>query len=171
MNSFNMNSLIKYMVDFLDQYHETISEQPVIKYLDPLLLKNKLDLSLDQNKVLLNRENKDKVLEKLIDLCQKIWEYSVHTQHPFFLNQLYANTNQIAIIGEILAVLLNTSMYTYEVAPVFTLLEEELLHRIRIIFGLDPTKSDAIFCPGGSMSNLMALHIARYYFQNSVNHQ
>lgn len=47
---------------------------------------------------------------------------------------------------------LNTSQYTYEVGPVFTLMENEIIQMFSKKFGY--TDGDGIFSPGGSLSNL-----------------
>lgn len=50
--------------------------------------------------------------------------------------------------------------YTYEVAPVFVLMETEVLRQLRQLVGW--TEGDGIFCPGGSASNMYAMNLARY---------
>ncbi|WP_372642741.1 hypothetical protein [Ancylomarina sp.] len=49
------------------------------------------------------------------------------TRNKQFLNQLYSGFNFPAFIGEVFSVLANTSMYTYEVAPVATRIETEMI--------------------------------------------
>lgn len=51
--------------------------------------------------------------------------------------------------------------YTYEVAPVFVLMEEEVLCKLRSLIGW--SEGDGIFCPGGSISNMYAMNVARYW--------
>lgn len=50
--------------------------------------------------------------------------------------------------------------YTYEVGPVFTLMENELLGTFARLFGY--TNGDGIFGPGGSISNMYAMMLARH---------
>lgn len=50
--------------------------------------------------------------------------------------------------------------YTYEIAPVYTLMEEEVLAELRRLVGW--SCGDGIFTPGGSLSNLYSLLLARY---------
>lgn len=50
--------------------------------------------------------------------------------------------------------------FTYEVAPVFVLMEREALRGLRLLVGW--TEGDGIFCPGGSASNMYAMNLARY---------
>uniref|UniRef100_A0A8C9RT33 Cysteine sulfinic acid decarboxylase n=1 Tax=Scleropages formosus TaxID=113540 RepID=A0A8C9RT33_SCLFO len=69
--------------------------------------------------------------------------------HPRFYNQLRFLTEA-----------LNTSQYTYEVAPVFVLMEDVVLSKLRSLVGW--SDGDGIFCPGGSVSNIYAMNLARY---------
>ncbi|KAL7036623.1 hypothetical protein ACKWTF_008879 [Chironomus riparius] len=54
---------------------------------------------------------------------------------------------------------LNTSQYTYEMAPVFTLIEEAVVNMSLQLFGFK--NGDGILCPGGSTSNMYGIHTAR----------
>ena len=51
---------------------------------------------------------------------------SVRTNHPLFMNQLYAGADPIGLAGEWLIAAANTNVHTYEVAPVMTLAEREV---------------------------------------------
>ena len=62
--------------------------------------------------------------------------------------------------GEWLTATANTNMFTYEIAPVFILMEHECLRKMREIIGFD--NGDSILAPGGSISNMYALMIARH---------
>ncbi|NWV67895.1 CSAD decarboxylase, partial [Malurus elegans] len=52
------------------------------------------------------------------------------------------------------------SRYTYEVAPVLVLMEEQVLAKLRELVGW--SSGDGIFAPGGSMSNMLAMNVARF---------
>jgi glutamate/tyrosine decarboxylase-like PLP-dependent enzyme len=65
------------------------------------------------------------------------------------------------LAGQWLCAALNPSVYTYEVAPVFTLMEETVLQEMRRIVGF--TDGDGLFAPGGSMANGYGVSCARYY--------
>lgn len=59
--------------------------------------------------------------------------------------------------------------FTYEVAPVFVLVEAEVLRGLRRLVGW--TEGDGIFCPGGSTSNMYAMNLARYRLFPEVKSQ
>ena len=65
-----------------------------------------------------------------------------------------------SLAGEWLTATANTNMFTYEIAPVFILMEHEVLKKMREIIGYK--EGDSILAPGGSISNMYALMIARH---------
>ncbi len=97
--------------------------------------------------------------EEIVAIIDDIISNSVNTNHPFFMNQMYGKQNTMAVYGDILTTLLNTSMYTYEVAPMMTLIEKECIAKLsKTVF---KTSGDGVFTPGGSISNMMGLLLAR----------
>uniref|UniRef100_W8AVS4 Glutamate decarboxylase-like protein 1 n=1 Tax=Ceratitis capitata TaxID=7213 RepID=W8AVS4_CERCA len=102
---------------------------------------------------------------KLIELLKATIQYSVKTGHPYFINQLYSGVDVYALIGQWLTDALNPSVYTYEVAPIFTLMEETVLAEMRRIVGYpNDGYGDGIFCPGGSIANGYGISCARYKY-------
>uniref|UniRef100_A0A671X4Q5 Glutamate decarboxylase 2 n=1 Tax=Sparus aurata TaxID=8175 RepID=A0A671X4Q5_SPAAU len=53
-------------------------------------------------------------------------------------------------------------VFTYEVAPVFVLLEYVSLKKMREIIGWQDGRGDGIFSPGGAISNMYAMLLARF---------
>ncbi|KAJ8713342.1 hypothetical protein PYW07_013712 [Mythimna separata] len=106
--------------------------------------------------------------DELLALMADVARYSVNTGHPYFVNQLFSSVDPYGLIGQWLTDALNPSVYTFEVAPVFTLMEEEVLREMRAIVGWPEGDGDGIFCPGGSMANGYAISCARHYFYPEV---
>lgn len=88
--------------------------------------------------------------------------YSTRTSHPLFYNQLYARIEPAALAAEWAAAATNTNVHTYEVAPVYTLLENEVIAKMAAAVGFPEDARDGLLVPGGSASNLYALHLARH---------
>ncbi|GCC31597.1 hypothetical protein chiPu_0010057 [Chiloscyllium punctatum] len=97
---------------------------------------------------------------QLLQHCRDVIKYSVKTGHPRFYNQLYAGMDHYSLVARFITEALNPSIYTYEVAPVFVLMEEVVLKKMRELIGW--TEGDGIFSPGGSVSNMYAVNLARY---------
>ena len=66
-------------------------------------------------------------------------------------------------MGDFLSSTVNVSMYTYEMGSVFVLMEQEVLKKMRSLIGFE--KGDGIFAPGGSMSNIYGMNLARYKYR------
>jgi glutamate decarboxylase len=74
----------------------------------------------------------------------------------------------ISLVGEIITSSINANMFTYEVAPVFNLMEESVLAHMRQCCGwsnkeLSSKNGDGVLAPGGAISNLYAVLTARHY--------
>ena len=52
--------------------------------------------------------------------------------------------------------------FTYEMAPVYSIMENECISQMLTLAGFPD--GDGILCPGGSISNLLALNAARYRY-------
>lgn len=151
------------------QIHDKRSEKMVVKYLSPEEMLSTLFADDDYSSLNLKHSissNKVSGTQEMVQCFQQILKYSVNTNHPFFFNQLFGALDPIALAAEFIALSVNTSAYTYETAPVFTLIEREVFfHLSQLVFGAN-VGYDGLMIPGGSMSNLTALHIARYYARN-----
>jgi glutamate/tyrosine decarboxylase-like PLP-dependent enzyme len=126
------------------------ADRPVVRYLSPDALKAAVDLTLPAEGV---------AGEELIRDIETYLHYSVDTAHGQFVNQLYGGFNFPAFIGEVIAALTNTSMYTYEVAPVATLIEMALIRKLNGLVGFE--NGGGTFLTGGSNANLIAMFSAR----------
>ncbi|XP_037053228.1 cysteine sulfinic acid decarboxylase isoform X1 [Peromyscus leucopus] len=129
----------------------TSASEKVCEWKEPEELKQLLDLELQSQ-----GESRERILER----CRAVIHYSVKTGHPRFFNQLFSGLDPHALAGRIITETLNTSQYTYEIAPVFVLMEEEVLKKLRALVGWN--SGDGVFCPGGSISNMYAMNLARY---------
>ncbi|XP_069116552.1 cysteine sulfinic acid decarboxylase-like isoform X1 [Argopecten irradians] len=158
----NQYSFLQPLVDLMVTKvleESTSRDSRVVEFKHPKELENLMDLSL-------NKSTSD---EKLMEICKDVIRYSVKTGHPRFFNQLFGGLDQYSLGGAWLTETLNTSQYTYEVAPVFTLMEKTVLKKMLDLAGFPD--GDAIFCPGGSVSNMYALNLARFQRWPEVKRQ
>uniref|UniRef100_A0A8C7L490 Glutamate decarboxylase 1 n=1 Tax=Oncorhynchus kisutch TaxID=8019 RepID=A0A8C7L490_ONCKI len=103
-------------------------------------------------------------LEQILVDCRDTLKYGVRTGHPRFFNQLSTGLDIIGLAGEWLTSTANTNMFTYEIAPVFVLMEQLTLKKMREIIGWPDGEGDGIFSPGGAISNMYSVMTARYKF-------
>ncbi len=113
-------------------------------------LRRKIDLAV-------GREGVD--VERLLQDVDDYLLYSVRTSHTNFLNPLWGGTNIPAFAGEVLTSLTNTSMYTFEIAPMATLVEDEMIRVMNSLVGFEA--GEGVFTTGGSNGNLMGMMCAR----------
>ncbi|EEB15302.1 Cysteine sulfinic acid decarboxylase, putative [Pediculus humanus corporis] len=136
---------LKYCVDLLENFN----------VLEPSMEKSqrvkKIDFTLNEK-----CESDDKILK----LCEDVIKNSVLTNHPHFHNQLYGGTDPYGLVGGFITEALNTNQVTFEIAPVFTLIESELYRKLSSLIGI--INGDGIFSPGGSLNNMYAMVLARY---------
>ena len=88
-------------------------------------------------------------------------KYSDNTMHPYFWDKLWAGSDPIGQVAEFIVTVLNTAVHVYHVAPVFTIMEREIMKIFAAQFGFDPETADGVINPGGTMSNIMAVLVAR----------
>lgn len=100
--------------------------------------------------------------EELIEFCKKVIRFSVKTTHPYFYNQLYGGIDEFSLAGSWLTEALNTSQATYEISPVFSLLERCVFKYLGSKCGWREQEVDGIFSPGGSLANIYGMILARH---------
>jgi len=77
-----------------------------------------------------------------------------------FFNQLFGGRHSKAILGDLLAVMLNNSMATYKIAGPQVAVEKEIIKQVNKLIGY-PVGCGGTFPTGGSMANFMSLVMAR----------
>nr|CAI5833273.1 unnamed protein product [Callosobruchus analis] len=130
----------------------TTRQDKVVLWQSPEQLEAQFDFGLKQN---------GDGQEKLLSLLRSTIKFSVKTGHPYFINQLFSGLDPYGLAGQWLTDSLNASVYTYEVAPVFTLMEKHVMREVCSMVG--PDWGDGLFCPGGSFGNGTAMNLARYH--------
>ncbi|XP_047366960.1 cysteine sulfinic acid decarboxylase isoform X2 [Vespa velutina] len=153
------NGTIKLLEDLLrilkeEKLFDARCDQSVINFRHPKDLKNIISLTLKEDGA--SSEEIDIIVRQII-------KYSVKTFSPNFHNQLFAGVDEYGMVGSWLTEIFNTGQYTFEVAPVFTLMEHEVLEECLKLVGYPSIpEANGILCPGGSLSNMYAIVMARY---------
>uniref|UniRef100_A0A8B9YUZ8 Glutamate decarboxylase 2 n=1 Tax=Bos mutus grunniens TaxID=30521 RepID=A0A8B9YUZ8_BOSMU len=86
-------------------------------------------------------------LEEILMHCQTTLKYAIKTGHPRYFNQLSTGLDMVGLAADWLTSTANTNMFTYEIAPVFVLLEYVTLKKMREIIGWPGGSGDGIFSP------------------------
>ncbi|MFT4722459.1 MAG: sulfinoalanine decarboxylase [Flavobacteriales bacterium] len=149
-----MSSISNDLVLFNELVEVLISEEdkhPVAGRIDPDKLYDSVDLSLNPSAIV--DDEFKKVLKDVLVSTPK-------TATNLFFNQLFGGRQSKAVLGDLLAVMLNNSMYTYKVAGPQVGIEQEIIRQSCNLIGYGD-QSNGTFPTGGSMSNYMALVMAR----------
>jgi len=126
-------------------------ENPVAKRIESSELYDSINLSLNEDAMI------DDTLKSLL---REVLISTPKTATNLFFNQLFGGRQSKAILGDLLAVMLNNSMYTYKVAGPQVGIEQEIIRKSCNLIGYG-SKSNGTFPTGGSMSNYMGLIMGR----------
>lgn len=132
----------------------------VVDFQHPQELKKLLGLELGREGLL---------LEEVEQLLETTVRYSVKTQHPHFFKLFYHAIDEVGLAAAWLTDALNANQFSYETAPVFVLTELYVIEKMVKMFGWE--RGDGIFCPGGSISNMQAVMLARHQRDPAAKHK
>ena len=123
----------------------------VVNYHTANILQEKLDLTLPDEGV---------ALEELMPIVESYLQYSVRTGSTQFFNLLFSGYSIPGILGEMVTSAANTTMHTYEAAPVATLMEIELITQLNGLVGFK--EGEGLMVTGGSNANMIAMLCGRH---------
>uniref|UniRef100_A0A8C1K557 Glutamate decarboxylase 1b n=1 Tax=Cyprinus carpio TaxID=7962 RepID=A0A8C1K557_CYPCA len=112
------------------------------------------------------------VVEILTNYVRKTFDRSTKVldfHHPHQLLEGMEGFNlelsdQPESLEQILVDCRDTLKFTYEIAPVFVLMEQLTLKKMREIIGWTNGDGDGLFSPGGAISNMYSVMVARYKY-------
>jgi len=94
------------------------------------------------------------------EFVERVLAQSNHLHHPRYVGHQVTSPLPLAALCELVAALLNNSMAVYEMGPVATAMEQNLVRWMATQLGF-PAVADGVFTSGGSAGNLTALLAAR----------
>lgn len=98
----------------------------------------------------------------LAEVLESLRELALHTPlttTPRFFNQLFGGRDPAATVAEMITAHLNVSMYTYKAAGPLVLVENAVIEHMLEVAQF--TAGEGTFTSGGSLSNLLAVSLAR----------
>ena len=132
-------------------FFENEESQPTAEVIAAHDVHDRLDLALSDEAM---------AREEYIALLKQVIQYTPKTASKKFFNQLFGGRREEALVGELLAVLMNNSMATYKVAGPQVGIEKALITKSCELAGFD-NNSGGTMAAGGSMTNYMSLIMAR----------
>jgi glutamate decarboxylase len=125
----------------------------LVDYRKPEDLVKELSLCLPQGE----GRGEDGLLQTISDVLR----YSVNTWDQGFMDKLYASTNPVGVVSELLLGVLNSNVHVYQVSPALTVIERHTAKTLAGLFGFTGPRAGGVTCQGGSSSNLTSIVIAR----------
>jgi len=139
---------------FNELVNELINDEmvnPVSEVIPTSKINERFDLKLNANPAMADDFKKE--LKELVLNTPK-------SSSKLFFNQLFGGRHSKAILGDLLAVMLNNSMATYKIAGPQVAVEKEIINQVNSLIGYT-NGAGGTFPTGGSMSNFMSLVMAR----------
>ncbi len=127
------------------------AKNPVADFVASDELFERLDLDLNEKPI---------STTELKTILQDLVFKTPRTATNAFFNQLFGGRKDKAVLGDLLAVILNNSMYTYKAAGPQVGVEKVVLRTICDMIGWGE-RSNGTFASGGSMTNFMGMIMAR----------
>lgn len=149
---------------FLKLAEELINEekeQPIATPIPVSQLHDTVDLQL---------QDEPQIDEDLENTLRDLILSTPRTATRLFFNQLFGGRQSKAVLGDLLTVMLNNSMYTYKVAGPQVGVEKSILRKVCDMVGYG-SESDGTFATGGSMTNFMGMLMARDAADPKARHQ
>ncbi|ESZ90106.1 glutamate decarboxylase [Sclerotinia borealis F-4128] len=97
----------------------------------------------------------------LLTTVEQVLKYSVNTWDQGFLDKLYASTNAVGVISELILAVLNTNLHVFQVSPALTIIEKTTAKAFANLYGFNGPHAGGISTQGGSASNTTSIIIAR----------
>lgn len=159
-----LNKAVAIIVKYLES--NSHPDTKVVNYQAANVLKEKFDLTLPDDGV---------DLEELIPIVESYLQYSPRTGSAQFFNLLFSGYSIPGILAEMVTSTTNTTMHTYDVAPVATLIEMELIKHLNNLVGFND--GEGLMVTGGSNANTIGMLCGRHKvlpeakFKGLGNHQ
>ena len=157
-----MKSELDIFNDIVDELLKLEDADPVVKLGDPDDMVTDFDLAVNEDPM--SEQDFKAVLGNVVLNTPR-------TASRSFFNQLFGGRMPAATLGELLSVMLNISMYTYKVGGPHVGIEMELIKQICKHIGYSEEEGGGTFAPGGSMSNFMAMLMARDSYDPEIRHK
>ena len=126
-------------------------QNPVAEYIDPRKTGAIIDIKLSK------KGSSDKEFKNSL---KKLLAKTPKSSSKLFFNQLFGGRHSKAVLGDLLAVMLNNSMATYKIAGPQVAIEKEILSQVHKLIGYN-NNPGGTFPTGGSMCNFMSVIMAR----------
>lgn len=104
--------------------------------------------------------------DAIIQAINHYLDFSPKSSRKEFFKLLYSGVNETALLGDWITSLANATMHTYQVGPVATLMELELIKQWNQLVGFPD--GDGVMVSGGSQANVVGMMLARHQINSDI---
>lgn len=144
------DALARLAAELVDAHLRLDAAQPMRPHQSPDALAAALPLAIDGGAM---------PWSEAFALLRQVLAATPSTSSRRFFNQLFGGRDGMAVLGELAAVLANSPMHTFKASGVQVLVERAVLRHMGALAGMPD--GDGMIAPGGSLSNLAAMILAR----------
>lgn len=148
----NSIELIRSAGEIAYRFAQGDEDTPVNPFRGPDELKSLLGLGLDDI---------GSPIDAVMQSLEEIVNATPRSTSKRFYNQLFGGRDPIATAADMLAPVINTSLYTFKASGPMAIIEQTVIEHMAQILGFPSDTHEGVFTPGGSISNLVAMLIAR----------
>jgi aromatic-L-amino-acid/L-tryptophan decarboxylase len=149
LDSERLEALTSGLSRLVEDYLATIEERPVFPALSAAAVSSSLPQELPVY---------PEPVEALLDDCRTLLDASRHNGHPRFFGYVASPASPAGVYGDLLASALNANVTSWRSAPSATDVERTVVRWLGELTGFPA--SDGVLMSGGSIANLLAVHIA-----------
>jgi len=153
-----MKKTLSNFTEIISKLIDEENKKPIADHIPSEALFEVLDLDLPETAT-----SEEEFKTKLYELVR----HTPKTGTNRFFNQLFGGRNEDAVLGDLISVFLNNSMYTYKAAGPQIGVEKVILKKVIDMIGWDAA-ADGTFASGGSMTNFMSMLMARDRAEQSI---
>ncbi len=125
---------------------------PVNPYRTPAQLGELLDLGIGESGC---------TVDETMVAVEALMNATPRSTSKRFYNQLFGGRDAVSTAGDMLASVVNTSLYTFKAAGPMAMIERIVIERLAHKIGYKTPGAEGVFTPGGSISNLLGMLLAR----------
>ena len=149
MAQHSIQNSLKSLNNIVEQFSS--NERPVSNAPNASELQQQLDVSLS---------DQGAPYAALEEMANQYLTLSPDVSSAKFNKLLYSGLNPTALLGDWVTSIGNATMHTYQVSPVATLMEFELIRQWNKLVGFE--RGEGVMVSGGSQANLIAMLLARH---------
>jgi len=151
------DKMLNRTMDIIKKYYKHSEKYPVLKHKTPEEHRKNINLKITKEWT---------QIDSLFSEIEKIALNSPKTNSKWFFNLLVGWEILPAVTAEMLTAVLNNTMHTYKSAGIHILIEQEVIRFLLKKVGYK--NGDGIFGPGWSLTNMIALVLARNEKYSSI---